>query len=554
MLKRSKSIILLVFSCFLVHFSSAQVYFTFPIDTPLNFSGTFGELRTNHYHSGLDFKTEEKEGRIVKAAANGWVSRIKMSAFGFGNVIYLDHPSGHTTVYAHLHHFHPDLMKYMDSAQYAAESFEMELFPDSGRFSYLQGQEIGVSGNTGSSQGPHLHFEIRDRKNQIPQNPFLLLPPLVDSVPPRTGAVSLFKKDRRFNFFTFLDSSSVNNHLFYVNADTVYVSMHAEDPSGENKLGIYAIQLFQDDSLLYSFKYDQFSFDETRYVNAHVHPTGALGKDGWAHQLFKLPGDRFSVYHNAGLGKMELKENDTARFQLKVFDYVGRSTIFLFEIVKHSVLPSPRTSVRKVIPFDKPFEQKGANVAQLNVPANALYQDLPLTKIGFKKSKKHLSGIYSLLDSLKTPLHYPAKIQLPFQAPPEITPEKIQLIRLNNKTYNIEEYISPDTLIKNVLRARIRKAGFYAVGFDTLPPIIEPIFHYADTLDQQSYYSCKISDTQSGISKYRVLENHQWILASFDAKTGLLRWKKSHPEFRLKTFNIEVEDMCKNKAVLEWRE
>ncbi|MBK7964316.1 MAG: M23 family metallopeptidase [Bacteroidetes bacterium] len=99
-----------------MHFSSAQVNFAFPIDTPLSFSGTFGELRSNHYHSGLDFKTEGKEGRSVKAAADGWVSRIKMSAVGFGNVIYLDHPSAHTTVYAHLHHFHPELMMYLDSA------------------------------------------------------------------------------------------------------------------------------------------------------------------------------------------------------------------------------------------------------------------------------------------------------------------------------------------------------------------------------------------------------------------------------------------------------
>lgn len=546
--------ILLVFSGFLVQYSFAQVNFSFPIDTPLNVSGTFGELRMNHYHSGIDFKTDGKEGRSVKAAADGWVSRIKMSAFGFGNVIYLDHPSGHTTVYAHLHHFHPELMNYMDSAQNAAKSFEMELFPDSGRFTYVQGQEIGVSGNSGSSQGPHLHFEIRDRKNQIPQNPFLFLPLMVDSIPPRTGVVSLFMKDHRFNFFTFLDSSSENNHLFNVNSDTVYVSLYAEDPSGENKLGIYAMQLFQGDSLLYSFKYDRFSFDETKYVNAHVHPTGTLGADGWAHQLFKLPGDRFSVYQHAGLGKMVLKENDTARFQLRVFDYVGRSTLFLLGIVKQSVLPSPRTSVRKVIPYDQPFGQKGASGAKLNVPANALYQDLPLTKIGFKKSKVYLSGFYSFLDSLKVPLHYAAKIQLPFQAPPEIAPEKIQLIRVNSKTNNIEEYISPDTLIKDVLLARIRKAGLYTVGLDTIAPVIEPIFHYVDTIDQQSYYSCKIYDKQSGISKYQVLENQQWILASYDAKSGLLRWKKSRAEFRLKTFILEIEDVCKNKTLIEWRE
>ncbi len=125
---------------------------------------------------------------------------------------------------------------------------------------------------------------------------------------------------------------------------------------------------------------------------------------------------------------------------------------------------------------------------------------------------------------------------------------------MNSKTNNIEEYLSPDTLIKNVLRARIRKAGSYAVGLDTISPVIEPIYQYTDTIDLQTYYACKISDGQSGIKSYRVTENQQWILASYDAKSGRLQWKKSTSEIQLKSFILEVEDHCKNKTILEWTE
>ncbi|MBK7683637.1 MAG: hypothetical protein IPJ26_14730 [Bacteroidetes bacterium] len=160
--------------------------------------------------------------------------------------------------------------------------------------------------------------------------------------------------------------SSEVNPIFSVFEDTIYVSLYTNDPSGENKLGIYSIQLLQDDSILFSFQFNQFNFDETRFVNAHTHPTGVNGKGGWAHQLFKLPGDRFSAYKEAGLGKMVLQENDTMHFQLKAFDYVGNSTTLLFEIVKHPILPSPRRLIRKAIPFDQPFEQIGERGTKIN--------------------------------------------------------------------------------------------------------------------------------------------------------------------------------------------
>lgn len=550
-----KLILLLNVCCFNVHLSTAQSLFIFPIDTPLSISGTFGELRANHYHSGLDFKTEGKEGRRVFAAATGWVSRIKMSAVGFGNVIYMDHSTGYTTVYAHLHHFNANLMSYLDSAQYASESFEMELFPDSGRFSFEQGEMIGVSGNTGGSQGPHLHFEIRNKESQIPTNPLMYLPALTDTIAPIIGAVCAFSKQYPFRYFSLSDSSSRQPVLFTMGSDTLYLGVLSEDPSGENRLGVYELQLFQEDSLIYSIKYDEFRFDETKYVNAHVHPTGAEGKGGMAHLLFKLPGDLFSVYKNAGSGAITKPLNDTLHLRINSKDFAGNASEVSILIQPTQKRKSAKQKpARKVMPYDQKNEQEGENGIKVIIPLGALYQDVPLTPIRIIKSNLYSFGLFSVLDSLKTPLHKSASIQIPFQPISGIPIEKHVLIRVNCIGQPIEEYISPDTILQNMLIGKIRKAGCYSIGVDTVSPGIDSILLVTDTIDHQSYFASKISDSQTGIKSYQVLENGKWKLASFDFKTGILRWKISETLPFKARYQLRVVDFCNNVSTLDWEE
>ncbi len=148
-------------------------YFRAPLEIPLYLSGTFGELRTNHFHSGIDIKTDGREGQRVLAAADGVVSRIKVSAYGFGNAIYVVHPNGYTTVYAHLQRFNDEIQKYIKEEQYRQESFEVEIFPPASKFQVKKGQLIALSGNSGGSGGPHLHFEIRDTRTEKIINPLL---------------------------------------------------------------------------------------------------------------------------------------------------------------------------------------------------------------------------------------------------------------------------------------------------------------------------------------------------------------------------------------------
>ncbi|MEI6750053.1 MAG: M23 family metallopeptidase, partial [Bacteroidota bacterium] len=180
-------IITIVFGSFTIPLTAQKIlpkdYFISPLDTLLQVTGTFGELRLNHFHSGVDFRTHEREGLPVHAVADGKVVRIKVSPFGFGRALYIDHPNGYTTVYGHLQKFSPELERYVRKEQFRQQSFDVDVFPTSA-IKVKQGDTIAFSGNSGGSFGPHLHFEIRNTKSERPINPLFFGLPVTDTVPP----------------------------------------------------------------------------------------------------------------------------------------------------------------------------------------------------------------------------------------------------------------------------------------------------------------------------------------------------------------------------------
>ena len=162
-------------------------YFVKPLDIPLILSGTFGELRSNHFHSGLDIKTQQREGLNVYASAEGYVSRIKISHWGYGKALYITHPNGYTTVYGHLKKFSPTIEAYVKRHQYEKEKFQIQLFPKEDELKVTKKQVVALSGNSGGSGGPHLHYEIRDA-NARPTNPMLFGIEIKDTKAPQIRA------------------------------------------------------------------------------------------------------------------------------------------------------------------------------------------------------------------------------------------------------------------------------------------------------------------------------------------------------------------------------
>ena len=167
-------------------------YFRNPLDIPIVLAGNFGECRPNHFHSGIDIKTNEKENYKVYAAAEGYISRIKMEPGGFGHALYVAHPNGYTTLYAHLNDFMPAVQQYVTEQQYKIESWELDITVDPAKFPVKKGEQIAWSGNTGGSAGPHLHFEIRNSATEHPLNPLLFGLPVVDKIPPRPTQLAFY--------------------------------------------------------------------------------------------------------------------------------------------------------------------------------------------------------------------------------------------------------------------------------------------------------------------------------------------------------------------------
>ena len=300
------------------HAEMSTPEFISPVDHTIRLAGSFGELRSNHFHAGIDIKSKTGDvGDIVRATASGYVSRIKIQRGGYGQVIYMDHPNGYTSVYAHLKEFADTLQGYIQDKQYANRSYEIDVYPEPNRFTFNQGDVIGLMGNTGRSYGPHLHFEIRDTKTEIPENPYLH---------------GLGPEDDRAPLIYAIEAHGLDNDFQKIWSKAVNASSQSEKSPGpptiieipawragfavqtfdlmngaSNKNGIYSIEMFVDDSLHFSHIMDRVGFDVSKYINSHIDYERKKKDNRSFTKCYVAPGNKLNFYptlKNNGLVKL----------------------------------------------------------------------------------------------------------------------------------------------------------------------------------------------------------------------------------------------------------
>ncbi|MFN4081692.1 MAG: M23 family metallopeptidase [Saprospiraceae bacterium] len=541
-------------------------YFRSPIDSPILMSGTFCELRSNHFHSGIDIKSNTGGvGQPVLAAADGYVSRIKVEPAGYGNALYIKHPNGYTTVYAHLDRFMSEVAQYVKDAQYKRESFSVDLNPPEGQFRVKKGQEIGKMGNSGSSSGPHLHFEIRNTATQKALNPFLFGLAVKDQTPPDIRDMKLFLisnggetlKGKAFPIEKRgAGSYGIKGDTASVGWDRIAFAIKAYDKSDgvSNDNGPHSILLKANGVPIYQWTAEALNFEETRYLNAHI-DYGARQRFGaWFHRCFILPGNRLSTMYDRSLGPGHILLNAAGtptEIELKVADPFGNSAALRFWIRRSETLEDIQDPVWQYeINHQADFNLEMPRFS-MSLPKGALYEPL---KFRYRTETSTSPSVYSEVHCLhdrETPVHRYFEIAIrPDNLPPELK-SKAVIARTGDGLTNCGGKWRGETLT-----TRVRDFGNYCVTVDDTPPDIKPLAFERD-MRKRNAMSFRISDrmptdAQAKGLYYRATVDGRWVLFEYDRKNNKIT---HHFDGRIvpgeHRLRIVVRDDRGNERVLE---
>jgi hypothetical protein len=524
-------------------------YFRSPLGIPLYLSGGFAEMRSNHFHGGLDIKTQGQTGFRVYSAADGWISRIVISASGYGNALYISHPNGHMTVYGHLDRFRDDIQEYMKGLQYEKESFEVQYFPNRDQFLVLKGEEIALSGNTGGSGGPHLHFEIRDETTGAPVNPLLWGLDVKDLTSPRIFRIKVYAlgenstvrlRDKKTGGWRKIETGETvtidatlknGRHVFdrvdqIEAAGSIGFSVQSQDyhDGSTNRLGLYTIRLEDSGSTLFRSAMDQISFDDTRYINAHVDYAERLKSGRWFERSYILPGNKLPIYESTRSGILTVLSGEKHDLKYEVTDAHGNQASLAFSVLGiEQTANIVKASARGETDFDLPFDQSFSFRAEgfsLNIPKGALYTADRLIYRSEKGTANNIHSDIHVVHKREVPIHSWVTIEIVPTPLPENLKSKAGIVRVGAKG-NIS-WVG-GAYDQGVVRARIRNFDRFAVGIDNQNPTIRPINLVANKdLSRTSQIRVRIGDALSGIKTYSGHVDGDWVLFEYDAKTATI--------------------------------
>ena len=556
-----KLLIYLVLLTF-VGFAQNETYpqYPNPVKIPVSLSATFAELRSNAFHAGVDIRTQGVEGKEVFAVADGYVSRIGVSPFGYGKVIYITHNDGFTSVYAHLSKFNKKISDFVKSKQYEDKSFAQNIILDKNQFPVKRGDYLGLTGNSGSSGGPHLHYEIRYTKTQEPVNPMYFGLKIKDTRKPTIKGLAVYP----------LDNSSVNNtdsalyckvnyenNVYSIDNPVIEVSgniafginVFDQADNANNKNGVYSVELYADNELIYKIISDKYSYDETRYINSLIDYSRYVKSN---ERFIRTEIDEFNklkLYEKRN-GIVTVNQGDTIEMSFVIRDYNKNKSKLSFTLIG-TELPEfepkddlPRSYYRisngesrdiyldgfeAQIPEFAFYRNVSLKASQIDTMQN-IYSDFAY-RIGTEEipmHKKMTVRIRTISDYVNDSMIYVASVDA-----------KGKLTFLGNKKEG--DYLEAKT---NVL-------GTYVIARDSIMPSVK-LLNFSNNASVSENWSLRvmIDDKETGISKYAMYINDEWVLADYDAKNKLLMYQiDSHLKQGHNVLKVVVSDMVGNETV-----
>lgn len=493
-------------------------YFRPPLDIPMQLSGNFGELRPNHFHAGFDLKTNQREGLNVYAVADGYVSRIKISTFGNGKCIYITHPNGYTSVYGHLQTPVGSILDYVKKTHYKEKAYEIEMFPKPDELPVTKGQLIGLSGNTGSSEGPHLHFEIRDSKTEFVINPIFFgfdknikdtKKPTLSSLyvyPLDNATVNQSKQPLLVNMTLQKDGTYLAGKVktngkigFGINAvDTDDVSF--------NKNGVFNVSTFLNGNQNYNYQFNTYSFDEMRYINAFIDYPRYKKTSQRVQKLFMKTPFALSIIKTDSLrGIVSAEPNLASSYKIEVSDYFGNQNSITVPIEYDTATPlvqAEPSASKYFVKYNRDTNFEKGNMSVF-FPAGTFYEDFNMN-FDVRNNKVYIHD-----DTV--PVHSNFTITIKDTLYPESLRDKLYIGK--GTSYN-------GTIRKgDVFTAKAKILGAYGLVLDTIPPVIKitkPV--EGKWISDQKKIEFTIGDSLSGIKSYNGYLNGSWVLFEYENK------------------------------------
>ncbi len=520
-----------------------------PMNIPLVLSGNFGELRSNHFHSGLDFKTQGKTGFKIYCAADGYVSRVLVSPWGFGRAVYVVHPSlGLVTVYGHLQSFNTNINKIVKAEQYKQESFRVDMEFQPGEIPVKKGEVLAYSGNAGSSGGPHLHMDVRDLATGDALDPMPYFKSLIkDDVKPEVRAIALYPHGGMVDDTIAAAYRSGDDILKPFTAwGKVVPGIKAYDrmTGVSNIYGIKFLTLTVDGKEVYSRMIDRFSFDDTRALNTLVNYPDRL-KNSWVMTTLIPQNNLLSnMITTENGGVLDINEEREYKCQYVMRDEFGNKSSVSFVII------GKRCDIPKEEPNGILFRYNEENKYNkdglfVNFPVETFYNDLYFN-VASSYIEGYRSKVYKIGD-IEVPLHKSYDLKIRLTKDTEADKLKYCIVKINGKRKS-----AVATKYENgVVSTKVNQFGRYAVTIDKTAPKIMAL--RKARWSKQGNIRFKISDDLSGIESFRGEIDGKWTLFEYDGKTATISYKlESSRVAKGKTHKVKITviDACGNSTTV----
>ena len=525
-------------SCVLQSFiASAQevpnkAWFINPMDIPMELSGNFMEPRNDHFHSGLDIRTQGQEGIPVKAAADGWVSRIKISPWGYGKAVYIDHPNGYTSVYGHLQVLKGALGDACREQQYRQKDFSIDWTPEKGAIPVVQGEVIALSGNTGGSGGPHLHFELRRTGDQHALDPEALGMVIRDRTPPEIHGIRLYTltdSSRTAPYpakaLGFAAQGGAGTYTLKPNEvpaayGTIGLAINTLDryDGSSSKFGVRSIELFVDSVAVFSTRLDELVFDVNRYSNAHMDYALFKGSKMDYHRCYRLPNNKLRIYgKEPAQGRITVEPGKRYQVRFIVTDANGNRSELGFALrgaTKAETITWPEEVRSGAL-----FRYDASNTVdepgfRFTMPALSLYDDAYVRYERKAAPAKAIAPLH-VLDAGLTPIQSACELSIAVDHPQS---NKALIARIDEKG---AASAVGGKLSNGWLTASVKTFGNYTMMLDTVAPVITNLDLRAD-MKGRTAFRLKVADNLAGIDRWTGTINGEWMLLEYEPKTNTL--------------------------------